>query len=174
MFPKAHAAAYVLMALRIAYFKVHYPHAFYAAYFSVRADDVDANLAVAGPRRCRQELERLEAKGHDASAKEKSQISVLEVMLEAMARGITFLPVHLYRSDATRFTIEEEGLRCPFQSLPGVGQSAAQAISDAREKPFTSISDLQERSKVTKSVIQVLKEHGTLESLPESDQIQLF
>src|SRR5690606_1436360 len=92
MFPKAHAAAYVMMALRIAYFKVHHPLAFYAAYFTVRAGDFDADLVMAGPRRCRQEIERLEAKGNDATAKEKGTVTVLEVVLEAMARGVRFLP----------------------------------------------------------------------------------
>ena len=102
MFPKAHAAAYVMMALRIAYFKVHHPLAFYAAYFSVRAGDFDADLAVAGSRRCRQEIERLEAKGNEATAKEKGTVTVLEVVVEAMARGVRFLPVDLYKSDVAR------------------------------------------------------------------------
>lgn len=174
MFPKAHAAAYVLMALRIAYFKVHHPEAFYAAYFTMRADDFDASLAVAGMRRCLQELERLDARGNDASAKEKAKASLLEVMVEAMARGIAFLPVDLYQSDATRFTIEEGKLRCPLQSLPGVGESAARAICAARARRFTSISDLQSKAKVTKAVVQALREHGALETLPESDQLELF
>ena len=174
MFPKAHAAAYVMMALRIAYFKVHYPLAFYAAYFSVRAADFDANIAVAGPRRCRQELERLEAKGNEATAKEKGTLTVLEVVLEAMARGVRFLPVDLYKSHVDRFTIEGDALRCPLESLQGVGRSAALAIAEAREKPFTSIEDLQNRAKVSKTVIEVLREHGTLQGLAETDQIALF
>jgi len=174
MFPKAHAAAYVMMALRIAYFKVHYPLAFYAAYFSVRAADFDANIAVAGPRRCRQELERLEAKGNEATAKEKGTLTVLEVVLEAMARGVRFLPVDLYKSHVDRFTIEGDALRCPLESLQGVGRSAALAIAEAREKPFTSIEDLQNRAKVSKTVIEVLREHGTLQDLAETDQIALF
>lgn len=174
MFPKAHAAAYVMMALRIAYFKVHYPLAFYAAYFSVRAADFDANIAVAGPRRCRQEIERLEAKGNDATAKEKGTLTVLEVVIEAMARGIRFLPVDLYKSHVDRFTIEGDALRCPLESLQGVGRAAAVAIAEARERPFTSIEDLQNRSKVSKTVIEVLREHGSLEGLAETDQIALF
>lgn len=174
MFPKAHAAAYVMMALRIAYFKVHYPLAFYAAYFSVRAADFDANLAVAGPRRCRQEMERLEAKGNEATAKEKGMLTVLEVVIEAMARGVRFLPVDLYKSHVDRFTIEGDALRCPLESLPGVGRAAALAIAEAREKSFTSVEDLQNRSKVSRTVIEVLREHGSLEGLPETDQIALF
>jgi len=174
MFPKAHAAAYVMMALRIAYFKVHYPLAFYAAYFTVRAADFDADLVLAGPRRCRQEIERLEAKGNEATAKEKGIVTVLEVVLEAMARGVRFLPVDLYKSDAVRFLIEGDALRCPLESLQGVGQAAAQAIAAARERPFTSIEDLQNRAKVTKTVIEALRAHGALDGLPETDQMTLF
>lgn len=174
MFPKAHAAAYVMMALRIAYFKVHHPLAFYAAYFTVRASDFDADLAVAGSRRCRQEIERLEAKGNEATAKEKGTVTVLEVAVEAMARGVRFLPVDLYKSDVARFVIEDGALRCPLESLQGVGRAAALAIAEARERPFTSIEDLQSRSKVSKTVIEALRAHGSLEGLPESDQMALF
>jgi len=176
LFPKAHAAAYVMMALRIAYFKVHHPLAFYSAYFTVRAlADFDAALVVRGEAACRRELERLEAKGNDASAKEKAVITVLEVVLEAMARGVRFLPVDLYKSDVDRFLIEGDGLRCPLASLQGVGIAAAQGIAAARaERPFTSIEDLQRRAKVTKNVIEVLSEHGALSSLPATDQIALF
>ena len=148
--------------------------AFYAAYFSVRAGDFDADLAVAGPRRCRQEIERLEAKGNEATAKEKGTVTVLEVMVEAMARGVRFLPVDLYKSDAARFVIEGDGLRCPLESLQGVGRSAALAIAGARKKAFTSVEDLQNRSKVSKTVIEVLREHGALANLPETDQVALF
>ncbi len=176
LFPKAHAAAYVMMALRIAYFKVHHPEAFYSAYFTIRAAaDFDAALVASGESGCRRELERLEAKGNDASAKEKGVITVLEVVLEAMARGVRFLPVDLYRSEVERFSIEDGSLRCPFSSLQGVGKSAAQAIVAARdERAFTSIEDLQRRSKVSKTVIETLSEHGTLSELPETDQIALF
>src|SRR5690606_11398063 len=129
--------------------------------------DFDAALVVRGEAACRRELERLEAKGNDASAKEKAVITVLEVVLEAMARGVRFLPVDLYKSDVDRFLIEGDGLRCPLASLQGVGIAAAQGIAAARaERPFTSIEDLQRRAKVTKNVIEVLTEHGALSSLP--------
>lgn len=176
LFPKAHAAAYVMMALRIAYFKVHHPAAFYSAYFTVRAaTDFDAGIVVQGEAACRRELERIEAKGNDASAKEKGVATVLEVAIEAMARGINFLPVDLYRSDVQRFIIEDGGLRCPLATLGGVGRAAAQAIVAARdERPFTSIEDLQRRSKVSKAVIEALEEHGALAELAPTDQIALF
>lgn len=174
LFPKAHAAAYVMMALRIAYFKVHHPLAFYSAYFSVRAGDFDADLAVQGERACRSEIERLEAKGNDATAKEKGTVTVLEVVLEAMARGVRFLPVDVYKSDVERFLIEGDGLRCPLASIQGVGDAAARSLAEARERPFTSIEDLQRRSKVSKTVVEALRAHGALGSLPETDQIALF
>ena len=174
LFPKAHAAAYVMMALRIAYFKVHHPLAFYSAYFTVRADDFDAGLVVRGPGPCRKEIERIDAKGNEATAKEKSLVTVLEVALEAMARGIRFLPVDLYKSDVSAFRIEDGALRCPLASLQGVGSAAAQAIAAAREQPFTSIEDLQRRAKVSRAVVDAMREHGALASLPETDQIALF
>ncbi len=174
LFPKAHAAAYVMMALRIAYFKVHHPLAFYAAYFSVRAGDFDADLVVQGERVCRSEIERLEAKGNEATAKEKGTVTVLEVALEAMARGVRFHPVDIYVSDVERFLIEGDGLRCPLASIQGVGDAAARSLAEARERPFTSIEDLQRRGKVSKTVIEALRNHGALGSLPETDQIALF
>ena len=174
LFPKAHAAAYVMMALRIAYFKVHHPLAFYSAYFTVRADDFDAGLVVRGPGPCRREIERIDAKGNEATAKEKSLVTVLEVALEAMARGIRFLPVDLYKSDVSAFRIEDGALRCPLASLQGVGSAAAQAIAAARERPFTSVEDLQRRAKVSRAVVDAMREHGALANLPETDQIALF
>lgn len=175
LFPKAHAAAYVMMALRIAYFKVHHPLQFYAAYFSLRAGEFDANMVLKGAKACRQEVERLEAKGHEATAREKSTVTVLEIVLEAMGRGIRFLPVDLYRSDASRFKEEDGALRCPLQSLQGVGASAARAIAEGRkERPFTSVEDMQRRTKVSKTVVDVLTNHGALKDLPTSDQIALF
>ena len=174
MFPKAHAAAYVMMALRIAYFKVHHPLAFYAAYFTVRAGDFDADLVMAGPRRCRQEIERLEAKGNDATAKEKGTVTVLEVVLEAMARGVSLPARRLVQ--VRRRPVSHRG-GCPALSAGVAGGRRAtrlQAIAAARERPFTSIEDLQNRAKVTKTVIEALRAHGALDGLPETDQMTLF
>ncbi|MEG6511503.1 PolC-type DNA polymerase III [Desulforamulus ruminis] len=175
MFPKAHATAYVMMAFRIAWFKVHQPEAFYAAYFSVRADDFDAELMVQGPGKLRQVIEEIEEKGNAASQKEKNLLTILEVVLEMNCRGYKLLPVNLEQSDSSKFLITPEGLLSPFAGLQGVGRTAAQSIVAAREEaPFTSIDDLRNRARVSKTVIEVLQEHGCLRHLQASDQMALF
>ncbi|NMB02669.1 MAG: PolC-type DNA polymerase III [Firmicutes bacterium] len=175
MFPKAHAVAYVTMAFRIAYFKVHHPLAFYAALFSLRAGEFDAQLIVRGEAAVRAELESIIAKGFDATPKERNMVTQLEIVLEAMARGVSFLPVDLYKSSAQRFLIEDGQLRPPFASLDGVGVNAAAGIVKAREEgEFISIEDLRSRSGITKTVVETLRLHGCLEGLPETNQLTLF
>lgn len=176
MFPKAHATAYVLMAMRIAWFKVHYPLAFYATYFSVRADDFDIPLLVSGRSAIERKIEEIEQKGNAALPKEKSLLTVLEVALEMVVRGFKFLPVDLYESDARRFrTVGEDSLLPPFAAIAGVGESAATNLAQAREDgPFLSIEDLQTRSRVSKTVIEILDGMGCLTGLPESNQLSLF
>jgi|LSQX01.1.fsa_nt_gb DNA polymerase-3 subunit alpha (Gram-positive type) len=175
MFPKAHAAAYVMMAFRIAYFKVHHPEAFYATYFTVKADDFDAQIVCQGYDFVLAEKQRIEAKGNDITAKERNTLTVLEVVLEAMVRGIKFIRVDLYRSDIRKFQITEEGLLPPLISLVGLGESAAQNIAATREEyEFTSIEDLANKARISKIVIEVMKEHGVLKGLPEKNQLSLF
>ncbi|WP_236026267.1 PolC-type DNA polymerase III [Alicyclobacillus suci] len=177
MFPKAHATAYVLMAVRIAYFKVHYPLEFYATYFSVRADDFDLDIMGKGYDAIRAKIEEIEAKSFQASPKEKSLLTVLEMALEMTARGFRFLPLSLYESDATKFKVvkEQNGLLPPFAALDGVGESAAKSIAEAaKEGPFLSVEDLQERSRASKTVIELLDAHGCLEGLPSSNQLSLL
>lgn len=175
MFPKAHAAAYVLMAVRIAYFKVHFPLLYYAAYFTVRADDFDLQSMTKGSAAVRSKIEEINEKGLDASPKEKSLLTVLELALEMCERGFSFQKVDLYRSKATEFVIDGNTLLPPFNALSGVGTNAAINIVKAREEQeFLSIEDLQQRSKVTKTVIEHLEEHGCLKELPESNQLSLF
>jgi DNA polymerase-3 subunit alpha (Gram-positive type) len=177
MFPKAHAAAYVLMAVRIAWFKVHHPLAFYATYFTVRADDFDVELMVQGRDAIWRKIEELEEKGNAASPKEKSLLTVLEVALEMTVRGYRFLPIDLYRSHATQFRIveEEKALLPPFAAIPGVGESAAKSLYEAcQDGPLLSIEDLQARSRVSRSVIEILEGLGCLQSLPETNQLSLF
>ncbi|SDG99069.1 DNA polymerase-3 subunit alpha [Alteribacillus persepolensis] len=175
MFPKAHAAAYVLMAVRIAYFKVHYPILFYAAYFTVRADDFDLNTMVKGASSIRGKIEEIYAKGMEASPKEKSLVTVLELALEMCERGFSFQKVDLYRSQATEFVVDGDSLIPPFNALDGVGTNAAINIAKAREDgEFLSKEDLQQRSKVTKTVMEHLDLHGCLEGLPDSNQLSLF
>ncbi|MDT8901334.1 PolC-type DNA polymerase III [Anaeroselena agilis] len=175
MFPKAHAVAYVMMAFRIAYCKIHHPLAFYASYFTVRATEFDADLIVRGVPALRQKLAELEQKGPSASAKEKGLATIIEMALEMYLRGYKFERVDLYKSDATRFLIVDGGLQPPLASLQGVGDNAARNIVAARAgKPFTSAEDLRARSRAAKPVIDTLREHGALGDLPEDDQIALF
>ncbi|MFB4158738.1 PolC-type DNA polymerase III [Geomicrobium sp. JSM 1781026] len=175
MFPKAHAAAYVLMAVRIAYFKVHHPILFYAAYFSVRASDFELDTMQKGGTAIRARIEDIQQKGFDASPKEKNLVTVLELALEMCERGFAFRDVDLYRSEATQFLVDEDGLIPPFGALEGVGSNAAKNIVDARQGgEFLSKEDLQQRSKATKTVIEHLDQSGALEGLPDSNQLSLF
>jgi len=176
MFPKAHAAAYVISAVRTAYYKLYHPIAFYAAYFSVRAaDDFDVELFCRGYDTILRALEDIEAKGPQATAKEKNMIPILEMGLEMTARGFRFKPVDLYRSDATRFIIDGDALIPPFAAVPGIGESAARAIAAAREDgPFVSVEDFQQRAKASKTVVELLSGMGCFRDLPESNQLVLF
>ncbi len=144
MFPKAHAAAYVMMAFRIAYFKVHHPEAFYAAILTVKAEECDAELLVQGKEAIRRAVESVERKGQEATAREKALVTTMQIVLEALARGIKFRRVDLYESDARRFKLTDDGLLPPFIALSGVGANAAESIVQARaEGRFTSIEDLR-------------------------------
>ncbi|MFX3618496.1 MAG: PolC-type DNA polymerase III [Sporolactobacillus sp.] len=175
MFPKAHATAYVLMAFRISYFKVHYPVLFYATYFTVRADDFDVDVMRKGSAAIREKLEEIERKGNDALPKEKSLLTVLEVALEMCERGFSFQSVDLYRSDATRFLVEDGSLLPPFNAIPGVGTNAAKAIAKARDDgEFLSKEDLQRRAKISKTILEYLDGQGCLEGMPDANQLSLF
>ncbi|MBS4189268.1 PolC-type DNA polymerase III [Bacillus sp. FJAT-49705] len=175
MFPKAHASAYVLMAVRIAYFKVHHPLLYYAAYFSVRAEDFDIGAMVRGSQSIRSVIEEINAKGLDASTKEKNLLTVMELALEMIERGFSFKKVDLYRSSANEFIIDGKSLIPPFNSIPGLGTNAALNIVKAREEgEFLSKEDLQQRGKLSKTIIEYLDNHGCLESLPEQNQLSLF
>ncbi|WP_289136425.1 PolC-type DNA polymerase III [uncultured Brevibacillus sp.] len=175
MFPKAHATAYVMMAVRIAYFKVHRPLEFYATYFTVRADDFDIPLMVKGSAAIKQKIEEIEGKGHDAQPKEKALLTVLEMALEMVERGFRFANVDLYASDATRFLIDGDSLIAPFNALPGLGTNAAISIVNARKAgEFLSKEDLLSRSRISKTILEYLEEQGALKGLPESNQLSLF
>lgn len=175
MFPKAHAVAYVIMAFRIAWFKVYHPEAFYVAYFTVRADEFDAGMMTRGRDVIRNKIRELEQNGNDLSQKDRNVLTILEVANEMYARGIKFLPVDLYKSDAVRFLVTPEGIRPPLNTLQGLGEAAARNIVTARENgKFVSIDDLKIRAKVSKSVVEILQQHNCLEGLPESNQISLF
>lgn len=175
MFPKAHAAAYVLMAVRIAYFKVHFPILFYAAYFTVRADDFDIEAMVKGSNAIRSKIEEITAKGLEASTKEKNLQTVLELALEMCERGFSFQKIDLYRSSASEFIVDGNTLIPPFNSIPGLGTNAAINIVKAREDgEFLSKEDLQQRSKISKTVLEYLENQGCLQGLPDQNQLSLF
>ena len=175
MFPKAHAAAYVLMAVRIAYFKVHHPIFFYAAYFTVRASDFDLDTMVKGSEAIRKRIEAINIKGNDASPKEKSLLTVLEVALEMCERGFSFQKVDLYKSKASEFVVDGNTLIPPFNAVEGLGTNAAINIVNAREEgEFLSKEDLRERSKISKTVLEYLDNHGCLEGMEEKNQLSLF
>jgi DNA polymerase-3 subunit alpha (Gram-positive type) len=175
MFPKAHAAAYVISAVRTAYFKLYYPIEYYATYYSVRAADFDVELFCQGYDAILKMLLEIEEKGFQATTKEKNMISILEMGLEMTARGLKFKSVDLYRSEATRFIIDGDSLIPPFGAIPGVGENAARNIAASREEgDFLSVEDFQQRSKASKTIVEVLSGLGAFRGLPESNQLMLF
>ena len=175
MFPKAHAAAYVMMAFRIAYFKVHYPIEFYIAYYTVRADLFDAALMAQGEDKLKNEMRKLKLKGNNMTANEKSLYTIFEICLEMYERGIEFLPVDLYKSHAYKFQKVGNAILPPLNAFAGVGTAAAESIMEAaKEGKFLSQDDLKNRAGVNKNVIDTLAEYGALGDLPESSQINLF
>ena len=174
MFPKAHAVAYVTMAFRIAWFKVNKPKEYYATFFSVRADDFDIEI-MATEAVAKQNRKMIEDMGNDANVKQKGVLTILELVCEMFARGIKFLPIDLYESDSTKFRVIGDNLLPPLNSIPGLGENAAKALVAAREEEaFCSIDDLRSRGKVSKTIIDKMKDMGILEGLPESSQISLF
>jgi DNA polymerase III subunit alpha, Gram-positive type len=174
IFPKAHAVAYCIMSFRIAWFKAHHPLAFYADYFTNKSFGFDATVACDGLSRVRDRIKGIRAI-EKPTAKELDEASVLEVAEEAYARGFRFLPVDLYKSDARQFKLEDGQLRPPLTGLPGLGETAADAIVDERAKgEFVTVEDLVDRCGVNKNVVEILKDHGCLKSLPDSNQAALF
>ena len=175
MFPKAHAAAYVISAVRTAYFKLYYPIEYYATYFSVRGEDFDIELFCQGYEAIYRKIEEIEQKGFQALPKEKSMLSILEMALEMTARGFRFKPIDLYRSDATKFTVDGDALIPPFSALGGIGENAAKNIAAAKEQgEFLSIEDFQQKSKASKTIVELLNSMGCFRGLPESNQLSLF
>ena len=175
MFPKAHAAAYVTMGFRIAYFKVHYPISFYIAYYTVRATEFDADLMLRGRDRVGSAIAELNALPNPTQ-KEKNLVTILEVVNEMYARGISLLPVDLYKSHATKFVEENGAIRPPLNAINGVSDAVGQAIVAAREVggPFISSEDLMRRAKIGKSIVDKLKEYDVLEEIPDTNQITFF
>ena len=175
MFPKAHAAAYVTNAFRIAWFKVHEPLAYYASYFSIRADEFDSDCMIFGKEKVKNKMKEIDLQGNNASTKDKNMYAILELVLEMYERGLEFLPMDLYKSHSTKFLVEDGKIRPPLNSIPGLGTVAAEGIINARKDgKFMSIDDLKIRSKVGNSVTDLLKNYGCLEGMSQSNQMSLF
>ena len=176
MFPKAHAAAYVISAFRIAWYKVHMPVYFYASWYSSKATDVEVESMIKGYDAVKRKLEDILAKGYEATNKENGQAESLKIALEATARGIKFLPIDLYESEATTWKVKNDTeIYPPFSAIDGLGDTVAKNIVKEREKgKFISIEDVQKRAKISGTLIDKMKEMGILEGLPDSNQLTLF
>ena len=176
MFPKAHAAAYVIAALRVAWYKVHHPTAYYAAYFTGRGEDFDAAPVQAGVDRVKELMDDIRARGKEASQKEQNMAEALHVIFEAMLRGVEFLPVDLYKSHWYKFNLEDGKIRLPFSAVAGLGEAAAKSLHQQADPndPYISCDDLQNRTGITKAVVQSLKDLGVLDGIPETSQMTFF
>ncbi len=175
MFPKAHAAAYVMSAIRLVWYKIYYPMEFYAAFLSVAPGGFDAEIVGGGYERVNAVIKELEDKGMEASAKENETCQTLYLVREALSRGVKFLNVDLKKSDATAFLPENGKIRMPFNSLSGLGDTAAEKIIDAREKyDIYSVEELREHTGISKTVIEILRRNHVLDGLSETNQFSLF
>ncbi len=178
MFPKAHAAAYVMSAIRLGWYKVHIPIAFYCSMFTVAPGGFDAEIVMGGRSKVQatiKDIEQRTKEKKEVTPKEQASIPTLQLINEAMARGIKFLPINIIKSESSAFVPENGAIRMPFSALAGLGENAAANIVAAREEePFFSVEDLQIRAKLTKSVIEVLRNNKVLEGLDETDQLSFF
>ncbi len=175
MFPKAHAAAYVISALRLAWYKVHRPLEFYCAYFTARPEDVDVPTIMQGKQAVRQYLQNIKAKGKEASKKELDVYNNMLIFNEMMSRGIEVLPIDIKHSHAMKYLPENGKMRLPFGALSGVGEKAAYSIYEAAQKgDFVSREDFQIEAGVSKTIIQNLSELGAMNDLPDTNQISMF
>ncbi len=176
MFPKAHAAAYMISCLRLGWYKVYRPVEYYAAYFTCRCENFDAEAAVRGVAYASQQLKSIEEKGKEASQTEEGSYATTQIIVEALARGVKFYPVDLYKSHALKFMPENgDGVRLPFVALKGLGAAAAESLQEASTQgPYISRDEIPLRAGVSKSIIEILANAGVLDHLPDSSQISLF
>ncbi len=175
MFPKAHAAAYVTMAFRIAWFKVHIPIAYYASFFSIRADEFDSDSMLYGKEKVKDKMREIDNLGNSASNKEKNMYPILEIVLEMNERNINFLPIDIYLSDSKKFLVENDGIRPPLSALTGFGEVDADKLVKARQNgKFTSIEDMAYKSKIGKVAVETLQKYGCLDGMPRSEQMDMF
>lgn len=175
MFPKAHAAAYVISALRLAWYKVYEPLAFYCAYFTARPGDIDILTLLKGKDAVRRLLNEIKAKGREASNKEQAVYDNMLIMNEMLHRGIEVLPIDLKKSHAVKYLVEDGKMRPPFGSLDGVGDKAAYAIYETAQKgDFVSKEDFRIESGISKTILAQLDEMGILGDIPDTNQLTLF
>ena len=175
MFPKAHAAAYVMMAYRIAYCKINYPLAYYAAYFGIRADAFSYEIMCQGKEKLQYYIDDYNRRSDSLSKKEQDTMKDMHIVQEMYARGLEFLPLDIYRARATKFQIIDGKLMPPLSSIDGMGDKAAEAVEEAsKDGPYLSRDDFRQRTKVSKTVIDYMAELGLLTGLPESNQLSLF
>ena len=177
MFPIAHAAAYVMMALRVAYYKVYYPQAYYAAYFAIRAKAFNYELMCQGKERCEYYLDNLMRKkeNNETSKKDEDTIGDLKVVQEMYARGYEFEPIDLYRAKAKEFQVIDGKVMPSFSAIEGMGDKAAEMLeAAAKDGKFLSKDDLRERAKVSKTVVETMSDLGLLDGMPEGNQLSIF
>lgn len=175
MFPKAHAAAYMISTLRLGWYKVYRPIEYYAAYFTVRSENFDGVLVMNGKNAVKQEMKNIKMKGNDASAKELASLATLQIINEMLERGIEVLPVDLYKSDAYKFLVEDGKIRLPFSSLPGVGESVAKSLQNAGKKGrYVSVDEILARTDASKTTMELMSEIGILNGIPKTSQLSFF
>ena len=176
MFPKAHAAAYVIAALRVAWFKVHYPAEYYAAFLTGRGGDFDAATVQAGIDTVKLVMDNIREQGKEASQKDQDTAELLHVVYEAMLRGVEFLPVDLYKSHWYQFRVEDGKIRLPYSAIAGLGEAAAKSMYEQADPddPYISCDDLQQRTGITKAVLQSLRDLGVTRNIPETSQMTFF
>ena len=164
-----------MSAIRLGWYKIHYPMQFYAAFLSVAPGGFDAEIVMGGKRMIRDLIQELEKKGTGATQKESEQLATMQLVYEAMQRGVRFMAPDLYRSDAKYFLPEEGKIRMPFNALNGVGDTAAQKIAEvAKEGEIYSVEDLRNRAGLSKTVIETLRRGGVLSKLSETNQLDMF
>ena len=174
MFPKAHAAAYQIGAIRLAYFKVYYPVEFYSAVFTVRGNDLDGGIVMKGHDAVKRRIKEMRSM-ESMNKGEEDQLTMLEITNEMLCRGYEFLPVDLYKSTATKYVPEDGKLRLPFVSLKGLGENAAKQLEEAGKKgEYLSVDDVSVRSGAGSGVMDILRSNGVLKGLPESRQMSFF